>query len=322
MRSFLCLLFCLLCLNGCFLQDRSWQQNVFEEEGKGPFSIAIVSIEGEIAHGKSGLLGGSDGANEICRQLRMAETDPNVKAVILKLDTPGGDVVASDAIYQRVLAVRAAKKPVIALQGSVCASGGYYVSCAADRILCGKGTITGSIGVIFIAPEIQALGEKLGVKMNTIVSGPHKDLASPFRSMNAEERALLQTMIDQVYQQFLDVVVAGRSSHASIPADKTAAESILRPLADGRVFTGEQAVKLGLADGFGHLQDAIMEAKTLAKLKDATVFSYERQSMSIGIGLMGHAATGGVQVNNGINVDAQGLASAIRPRLAFLWWGR
>ena len=313
---------CLLVLSGCFIQDRSWQQTVFEEEGKGPFSIAIVSVEGEISSGKSGLLGKSDGADEVCRQLRMAETDPSVKAVILKLDTPGGDVVASDAIYQRVLAIRAAKKPVIALQGSVCASGGYYISCAADRILCGKGTITGSIGVIFIAPEIQALGEKLGVKVNTIVSGPKKDLGSPFRSMSAEERALLQTMIDQVYEQFFAVVVKGRSGHAGLPADTTATETILRPLADGRVFTGEQAVKLGLADGFGHLQDAIAEAKSLAKLKEATVFSYERQGMSIGIGLMGSAASGGVQVNNGINVDAQGLASAIRPRLAFLWWGR
>lgn len=311
----------LLCLSGCFVQDRSWRQSPLEEEGSGHARIALIAVDGEIGSGKPGLFGGCDGANEVCRRLRLAEKDPDVKAVIVQLNTPGGDVVASEAIYQRILALRAAKKPVVALQGSVCASGGYYISCAADKILCSRGTITGSIGVIFVSPDIHALADKIGVSVNTLVSGPKKDLASPFRSMSADERAILQTMIDQVYQQFLGVVVDGRSGHGVIPADKTAAQNALKILADGRVFTGEQAVANGLADGFGHLQDAIAEAKKLARLTDATVFTYERDSMTIGIGLMAQQA-GNLQVNNGINVDATGLAKAIRPRLAFLWWGQ
>lgn len=315
------LLLALVLAAGCVSHDRNWRQQPIAEEGAGAARIAVIDISGPIRFAGGGLLGGGEGGmDEVCRQLRMAEQDEAVKAAVVVLDTPGGDVVASDAVHARLLALRAKGKPVVALQRSICASGGYYISCAADTVLCGKGTITGSIGVIFMSPEVSGLAGKLGVGMNVITSGPRKDVGSPFRPMKDDERALIQAMIDQTYGQFLAVVVAGRKGRGAIPADAAAAEAQLRPLADGRVYTGEQALALGLVDGFGHLAEALAEARRLAKVEEATVFRYERNRLMFGL----IAGQEGVrpQVVNGVNIEAGDLARLLQPGLAYLWTGR
>ncbi len=309
---------CVLFVAGCISHDRSWRQTAIEEEGSGPARIAVVDIRGPIRFGGSRFSEGG-GMDEVCRQLRMAEQDDAVKAIVVTLDTPGGDVVASDAVHARVLALRAKGKPVVALQRSVCASGGYYIACAADTVLCGRGTLTGSIGVIFMSPEIMGLAGKIGVGMNVITSGPRKDLGSMFRPMKDDERALIQGMIDQLYAQFLAVVVQGRKGRGPVPADTAAAEATLRPLADGRVYTGEQALALGLVDGFGHLPEALAEARRLAKVKEAAVFRYERSTLSFGF--IADAQTHPPQVVNGINLDAGDLTRLLQPGMAFLWTG-
>lgn len=321
MRPFL-LLLALVVSTGCVTHDRNWRQYAIEEEGSGSARIAVVDINGPIRFGGGGgLLGGDGGGmDEVCRQLRMAEGDAAVKAVVVVLDTPGGDVVASDAVHARLLALRAKGKPVVALQRSLCASGGYYISCAADTVLCGKGTITGSIGVIFMSPEVTGLAAKLGVSMNVITSGPRKDIASMFRPMKDDERALLQGMIDQTYAQFLAVVVQGRKGHGPVPAAEAAAEAQLRPLADGRVYTGEQALALGLVDGFGHLPEALAEARRLAKVSEATVFRYERNRVVFG--LIAEQEAVRPQVVNGVNIEAGDLARLFQPGLAYLWTGK
>ncbi len=312
------LIFFALAAAGCISHDRNWRQTAIEEEGSGSARIAVVDISGPIRFG-GGRFSEGGGMEEVCRQLRMAEQDDAVKAVVVTLDTPGGDVVASDAVHARLLALRAKGKPVVALQRSICASGGYYISCAADTVLCGKGTMTGSIGVIFMSPEIMGLAAKIGVGMNVIASGPRKDMGSMFRPMKDEERALIQAMTDQLYAEFLTVVVQGRKGRGPVPADAAAAEAKLRPLADGRVYTGEQALALGLVDGFGHLPEALAEARRLTKLKEATVFRYERSSMAFGF--IADAQTHPPQVVNGLNLNVGDLTKFLQPGMAFLWTG-
>ena len=315
--SLLAMLATLVVLSGC---KDDWRHKSLSEEGSGSSQIAIIDINGPISFASKGLLeGGQDGASAICRRLRMAECDDDVKGVILSLNTPGGDVVASDAIAQGVRAVRAKGKPVVALQTSVSASGGYYIACAADRILCGKGTITGSIGVIMVTPEVHDLASKIGVSMNVITSGPHKDSGSPFKTMSEEERALFQGMINQVYGQFLAVVVDGRKGRGPVPAAADQAMAYLKPLADGRVFTGEDAVANGLADVIGHLPEAIDQVKTLAKLDEVTVFRYEENRVIFGI--IAENQNKPMQVTNGIHIDAGSLLGSRHPTMSFLWQG-
>jgi protease-4 len=260
--------------------------------------------------------------DEVCRQLRMAEADEAVRAVVVALDTPGGDVVASDAVHARLLALRARGKPVVALQRGTCASGGYYISCAADTVLCGKGTITGSIGVIFISPEVSGLAARLGVAVNVITSGGRKDMGGPFRPMRDDERAFIQGMVDQMQAQFVAVVVQGRKGRGPLPADPAAAEARLKPLADGQVFTGERALALGLVDGLGHLPEALAEARRLAGLDRATVIRYQRPGVVFGLIAQGQERAPQVVHGVGVNIEAGDLIRALQPGLAYLWTGR
>jgi protease-4 len=203
----------------------------------------------------------------VFERLERAAADPLVKAVILRLDTPGGEVTASDIVYHEVLRFKERTgRPVVGLMMSVAASGGYYIASACDAIIAHPSTLTGSIGVISIYPSVEALMAKIGVKVDVIKSGPAKDSGSPFRDMTEEEKRIFQAIIDEYYEGFLAVVAKGRQG-------KIAAAG-LRTIADGRVYTAPQALKLGLIDAIGYFDDAFAKARDLASLKAARLVSY------------------------------------------------
>jgi protease-4 len=187
-----------------------------------------------------------------------------VKAVLLELNTPGGSVVASAQIHQAVLQLRRAGKPVVALLTEVAASGGYYVAAGADRIVTDPSTLTGSIGVIVVLPNLEEFNRRVGLRTVVFKSGRFKDMGNPARALTAEEAALFQKLVDEAYGRFVDVVAQGRRM------DRT---RVLR-LADGRVYTGAQAYRLGLVDALGSFDDAVSTALQLARLSRARVVEY------------------------------------------------
>lgn len=199
--------------------------------------IALIRVEGVILD-----------AQQTVGDLKKYGESPSVKAIVLRIDSPGGGVVPSQEIYSEVLKARTeGKVKVVTSMGNLAASGGYYIAAATDRIVASPGTLTGSIGVIMELANVQGLMEKVGVQSVVIKSGKHKDLASPFRTMSVEDRAILQTVLDDVHDQFIQAVAAGRA----MKVDE------VRALADGRVFTGRQARTAKLVDELGDLQDAI-----------------------------------------------------------------
>lgn len=233
--------------------------------------IAMIEVDGAITDiAESSLLGGTrDNPLAVFKnKLDIAASDDRVKAVVLRINSPGGGVTASDIMYRELRAFRQTTgKPIIACMMDLAASGGYYIACAADRIYALNSTVTGSIGVIMMTPDLSGTMGKIGARMNTIKSGDMKDSGSPFREMNERDRAVFQGLIDSMYENFLAVVKAGRPG---IAADK------LRSLADGRVYTAAQAKEAGLIDEIGTLQDAIAAAKSAAKLdgKNSVVVQY------------------------------------------------
>jgi protease-4 len=233
-----------------------WQEN--QLQGDGLKKVAVVNIVGEIHGGEStpSLLGsGGAGAVDIIDQLRQAADDDAVEAVILRIDSPGGAVVASDDIAKAVRRVRE-EKPVIASMGDVAASGGYYIASQAERILANRGTITGSIGVIAMLFNLEGTAEKVGVKAVVLKSGDLKDTGSPFREFGAKDRAVYQRLLDESYDQFVEVVSKGREMD----------EKVVRKLADGRPYSGADAKRNGLVDAFGDLNDAYDLALDLSNL--------------------------------------------------------
>ncbi|HKN18634.1 MAG TPA: signal peptide peptidase SppA [Dissulfurispiraceae bacterium] len=207
--------------------------------------VALVRVEGPIIEAKSAV-------DEIDGYLK----DNSIKALVLRVDSPGGGVVPSQEIYDEVKRAAAQTKVVVSM-GSLAASGGYYISSPANKIVANPGTITGSIGVIMEVPNVKVLMDKIGVKTEVIKSGKHKDIASPFRGMGEEERAILQSVMDDVHAQFIAAVSEGRK----MPIDK------VREIADGRIFSGRQAIKAGLVDELGDLDYAIKAAAKMAGIK-------------------------------------------------------
>ncbi len=191
-------------------------------------------------------------------ELKKFGDNPTVKAIVLRIDSPGGGVVPSQEIYDEVKRVRSKhNKAVVASMGNVAASGGYYIAAATDRIFANPGTLTGSIGVVMETANIEGLLNKLGVEGVVVKSGRFKDVGSPLRKMSDEERALLQTVMNDVHYQFIQAVAEGRSMEV---ADVT-------PLADGRIFTGRQAKDAKLVDELGTLEDAIRLAADLGGIE-------------------------------------------------------
>lgn len=211
----------------------------------------------------TGIIGESKG---IVRQIKYFVEDGSVKAIVLRVDSPGGGAAASQEIHQEVVKARE-MKPVVASFGGVAASGGYYVACGADKIVANPGTLTGSIGVVMQFANLEELFKKIGYKGYVIKSGPHKDIGSPFREMKPEEKELLQEVIDTVHRQFVRAVAEGRK----IPVEQ------IMPIADGRIFTGEQAQTMGLVDQLGNLQDTIALAATMGGIKGKPSVIYPRK---------------------------------------------
>jgi len=197
--------------------------------------------------------------------------DGSVKAVVVRIESPGGGVSPSQELYQEIRRT-VQVKPVVVSMGSVAASGGYYIACAAQKIYANPGTITGSIGVILQFTNFEELLRKIGFRMEVVKSGPYKDVGNPGREMTAEEKAYLQEMVNNVHQQFVRDVARGR--HMKVEK--------VREVADGRIFTGEQAMELGLVDELGNLKDAINAAAKMAAIEGEPKVVYpekERKSL-------------------------------------------
>jgi len=207
--------------------------------------VALIRIEGPILTSRA-----------IVEEIKGYVTDKSIKAIVLRVDSPGGGVVPSQEIYGEVKKA-AAKKKLIVSMGSLAASGGYYISCPATKIIANPGTITGSIGVIMEVPNIKGLMDKLGIKTEVIKSGKHKDLVSSFRDIGKEEREILQGVMDDVHDQFIQAVAEGRK----IPFEE------VKKIADGRIFSGRQAKTVGLVDDLGDLEYAIAEAAKMVGIK-------------------------------------------------------
>jgi protease-4 len=231
-------------------------------------AVAVVRVEGVIVSGKEAdwSLSSTDNAysESIVEHLERAGQDPSVKAIVLRVNSPGGGIVATDEIYS---ALKETEKPVVASMGEMAASGGYYISCAAEEILANPATLTGSIGVISTVPNFEGLLDKVGIEMLVIKSGTMKDELSPYRQPTEEEIAHWQGITDEAYEQFLGVVVEGRG----LDPDEA------RELADGRVYTGRQALELGLVDQLGNLPEAVQLAAELGGIEgEPRVIEYQR----------------------------------------------
>lgn len=207
--------------------------------------IALVRVAGVIVDSTSTV-----------DELKEYSKDSSIKAIVLRVDSPGGAVAPSQEIYSEIIKIKEKKKVVVSM-GAVAASGGYYIAAPADRIIANAGTLTGSIGVIMEIPNVQGLMEKIGVKAQIIKSGKHKDIASVYKSMSPEEKEILQTVLDDVHDQFIRAVSDARGLDFEE----------LKKLADGRIFTGRMAKEIGLVDELGSLQDAIMLAGELTGIK-------------------------------------------------------
>jgi len=217
--------------------------------------IAVISIQGVLTS-----------STETIREFKKYEEDKDVKALVLRIDSPGGTVVAAQEIYEEIQKLRE-NKVVLASMGNVAASGGYYVASATEEIVANPGTLTGSIGVISEYPNIEQLMKKVGLRSEVMKSGQFKDLGNPTREMTEAERQILQDLIDNIHMQFIRDVALGRG--------RTVEE--IEPLADGRVFTGEQAKENGLVDRLGNFQDALDRAAELAGIEGKPVIIYPEE---------------------------------------------
>jgi len=231
--------------------------------------IALIDVSGVIQNAASSSFF-SDGEHAVSlfvEQLDKARRDPAVKAVVLRINSPGGTVVASELMHDEISEFRRGGKPVIAVMMDVAASGGYYIACACDEIYAQPSTITGSIGVVMLLVDVSGTMMKIGLKADAITSGPHKDTGSPFRAMRPEERELFEKIVQDMYGRFVKVVDEGRPKLD---------EAAVRKLADGRVYTASQALEAGLIDRIATLRDAIAAAKERAGAKSARVVAYHR----------------------------------------------
>lgn len=254
-----------------FAPDRLEQVTVDTEAGRRSAKIAVIEVEGLLLNVRtSGLLG--SGENKVAtlqQKLDLAAKDPSVKAVVLRINSPGGGVTASDIIYRQVKDFRESSgKPVVAAAQDVCASGAYYVALAANELVVEETALVGSIGVIFTTFDASGLMSKIGVQPNVIKSGQNKDIGSLLRPMSSTDRQLLQDLVNEYFARFRSLVAERYPAAAARPDFASST--------DGRVFSGTQAVELGLADRTGTLQDAIHRARDLANVKSARVIMYRR----------------------------------------------
>ena len=240
-------------------------QEVNVEDGaSGAGKIAVIPIQGLI-HTDDRNEWGTSMVDEVKNALRTAADDDDVKAVVLAINSPGGEVTASDILYNEVLKVQKVK-PVVVSMNSLAASGAYYIACGADWIVANETTFTGSIGVIIQTLNYEGLFDKVGLDSVIFKSGKFKDMLSGSRPMTPDEKAYVEGMVQQVYDRFLGIVAKARG----LPP-----EELRNGIADGRILTGRDAQKAGLADQLGYIEDAYDKARDLADAPDAGVIRYE-----------------------------------------------
>lgn len=314
-RSFLFLVFLLVFVPGCVFITLPGPGPLSEKVvgGKGDDKVLLLEISGMLTDDKPGGVLGLDTAPNLTarikEELELAAADPKVKAVVLRINTPGGSVTTSDIIAHEIKRFKERKKvPVVAGLMDLATSGGYYIASSADRIIAQPTAVTGSIGVVALSVNASGLMEKLGITNQTVKSGDMKDLGSPIRPMTEEERRVLQAVIDGLFERFLDQVMEGR------PGRFTRDE--LRAVSDGRILTAPQALDQKLVDSIGYLDDAIEAAKEAAGIKEARVVTYAApRAYKHNIYSLAEPPKAGISI---VNIDT-GLARKFGMEFMYVW---
>ncbi len=317
--SIFVLIICLFLAPGCTLMSVSLTPSVepireTTVSGDGKDKILIVDISGIISEdqrrGFAGLSGEPDMVARIKEELKKASGDKHVKAIVLRINSPGGTVTASDVIYHEIGQFKKGNNvKFIACIMDLGASGGYYVAASADKIVAHPTTVTGSIGVIMLNLSIEGLLQKIGVKDTSIKTGEYKDMGSPLKTMTEEERKIFQGVMNTLYERFLAAITAGR---------KELAPEKLKTLADGRIYTAQQALEYGLIDQIGYLDDAIALAKKEAGLTAARVVIYHRPG-SYKNNIYSQLGNTGIGTVNLLNIDLKTFVNAGTPSFMYLW---
>ncbi|MFC4404122.1 signal peptide peptidase SppA [Gracilibacillus xinjiangensis] len=289
--------------------DQQFSEKVVEEGSPGS-KIAVLHLNGVIQDTTPSTLlnTGSYNHKRFLEMLDHAGDDDSVKGIVLHVNTPGGGVVESAEIHDKILEIKEeTEKPIYVSMGNTAASGGYYIAAPSDKIVAHKATLTGSIGVIMQSINFAELADELGIDFNTIKSGEHKDILSSYREMTDEERQILQSMIDDMYDDFVDVIVQGREM----------TEERVRELGDGRVYTGSQALEVDLVDEIGSLDDTISMMKEEHDITEARVIEYENGFP------FGQLLGGSVQSMFGQEADLIGIKEMLQqsnaPRAMYLY---
>ncbi len=290
--------------------ETGFSENVIES-GNPAKRIAVLDVNGVIQDtGEAASLFGAVGYNHesFMTQLERVKDDDTIKAVVLKVNSPGGGVVESAEIYDKIKEIQeGTDKPIYVSMGAVAASGGYYISAPADKIFVNAETITGSLGVIMQSVNYGKLAERYGVEFVTIKSGPYKDIMSPTRDMTPEEEAILQEMLNDSYETFVDVIEDGREM----------TEAQVKQVADGRIMNGRQAVEANLADDFGFDEDVIAAIQKDYDLTGAEVFEFGAEQ--------GLASFFSMKVNSlfGADIETQMIGKLLTeqsaPRMMYLY---
>ncbi len=280
-------------------------------EGKEKEKVLVIPVAGFISDKPGSKFSGrASTVEEVVSRLRLAEKDKEVKAVIFEVNSPGGSMTASDMIYKEIVDFKEKTgAKVVALFTDLAASGGYYMSLAADRIIAHPTTITGSVGVILITPKVSGLMDKIGVAVDVSKSGSEKDMGSPFRPSTPEERKILQDLTDEMGRKFIDLVGRNR---------KIGAEN-LQKIATARIYSADEALKLGLIDSIGYVPDSVKEAKKLAGLtEDAKVIVYRRSKYPDDT-LYNTAASAGTLFSPLIDINLPAIMPPLEPGFYYLW---
>ncbi|MDY6913537.1 MAG: signal peptide peptidase SppA [Planctomycetota bacterium] len=277
--------------------------------------IVLLDADGLLVNRRSqgAFSSGENPVSLFVEKLDKAQADPQVKAVVLRINSPGGSVTACDIMYRKLMEFRAAKTvPVVAIFEDVGASGAYYLACGADSILAHPTSVTGSIGVLVQTFSFSGTMKLIGIKARAVTSGPRKDLASPFKPLDEKDIAILQGLVDEYYRRFLEVV---RTSRQGIDPER------LKPLADGRVFTGRAAAENGLVDAVGYMDDAVALAKKLSGAKHVKIVMYHRPP-GYRANVYSEARLPTASQVNLLNVSAGDLLDLGRPQFLYLWMGK
>lgn len=282
-------------------------------EGSGAAKVLMLDLSGVLAEDPPGLALGTPPPRvpllaRVREELRRAETDDRVRALVVRINSPGGTITASDILYREIRTFKERRKiPVVAAIMDVGASGGYYAALAADTIVAHPTTVTGSIGVVMLTLNAEGLMEKIGVAPLAVKSGDKKDAGSPFRKLTPEERAIFQSVIDEMHGRFVTLIVESRR----IPEER------VRAVADGRIYTAEQARQLGLVDRVGYLDEAVEVAKRAAGLDQARVVMYRRPRE---YRANFYSATPAAPTAEAAVAQLAALVGGAGPRFFYLWW--